>query len=39
LARAYVAGDLEFRGVHPADPYPLLRLLADDLRLRRPTAG
>jgi len=22
LARAYVAGDLEFRGVHPGDPYP-----------------
>lgn len=39
LVRAYVSGDLEFRGVHPADPYPLLRLLADDLRLRRPSAA
>lgn len=37
LARAYVAGDLELDGVHPGDPYPLLRALADDLHLRRPT--
>ena len=39
LARAYVAGDLQFRGVHSGDPYELLRLMADELHLRRPTAG
>ena len=39
LARGYVAGDLQLIGVHPADPYPLLRLFADELRLRRPAAG
>ncbi len=36
LARAYIAGDLEFTGVHPADLYPLLRSMADGLHLRRP---
>lgn len=39
LARAYVAGDLQFRGVHEADPYELLRAMADGLHLRRPTAA
>ena len=29
LARAYVAGDLEIHGVHPGDPYELLKALAD----------
>ncbi len=28
LARAYVAGDIEPVGVHPGDPYELLRALA-----------
>jgi cyclopropane-fatty-acyl-phospholipid synthase len=36
LARAYIAGDLEFSGVHPANLYPLLRAMADGLHLRRP---
>jgi cyclopropane-fatty-acyl-phospholipid synthase len=39
LARAYIAGDMDMTGVHPADPYPLLRLMDDELRLRRPTPG
>ncbi len=39
LARAYIAGDMDMTGVHPANPYPLLRLMAQELRLRRPTPG
>lgn len=38
LARAYVSGDLEMRGVHPADPYPLLCALADKMDFKRPPA-
>ena len=30
LARAYVAGDLDLVGAHPADPYPVLAAMADD---------
>lgn len=37
LARAYIAGDLEVHGVHPGDPYPLLRTLADDLVFTMPS--
>ena len=37
LVRAYVAGDLNFLGVHSADPYELLRRMDDDLHLRRPS--
>ncbi len=37
LSRAYVAGDLVARGVHPGDPYELLKLLADDLEFTRPS--
>jgi cyclopropane-fatty-acyl-phospholipid synthase len=37
LARAYIAGDLEVHGVHPGDPYPLLRALADDLVFTMPS--
>jgi cyclopropane-fatty-acyl-phospholipid synthase len=36
LARAYVSGDLLIDGVHPGNPYALLRLLGDDLEWRRP---
>jgi cyclopropane-fatty-acyl-phospholipid synthase len=36
MARAYVAGDLMVEGIHPGDPYPVLRLLENDLRWRRP---
>ncbi|MGZ4603233.1 MAG: class I SAM-dependent methyltransferase [Kineosporiaceae bacterium] len=38
LARAYVSGDLQVTGVHPGDPYPFLRRLADDLHWRMPDA-
>ncbi len=36
LARAYVAGDLVVDGVHPGDPYELLRDIAQ-VRFRRPS--
>ena len=38
LARAYVSGDLEVRGVHPGDPYQLLKALTDTLDFDRPPA-
>jgi len=38
LVRAYVSGDIELRGVHPGDPYDLLRALADKMDFRRPRA-
>src|SRR4051812_33762213 len=37
LARAYVSGDLELRGVHPGDPYELLKAL-NDVNITRPPA-
>lgn len=37
LVRAYVAGDLEFRGVHPGDPYALLSALDDRVDVGRPS--
>jgi cyclopropane-fatty-acyl-phospholipid synthase len=37
LARAYVAGDLEARGVHPGDPYELLKTLTYNFEFKRPT--
>ncbi|HEX2808526.1 MAG TPA: class I SAM-dependent methyltransferase [Kineosporiaceae bacterium] len=36
LARAYVSGDLLIDGVHPGNPYAVLRLLGEDLEWRRP---
>jgi cyclopropane-fatty-acyl-phospholipid synthase len=36
IARAYVSGDLELLGVHPGDPYPLLKTMSEELNLRRP---
>ena len=36
MARAYVAGDLIISGVHPGDPYELLRMMSDEVRFRRP---
>jgi cyclopropane-fatty-acyl-phospholipid synthase len=36
MARAYVQGDLEVSGVHPGNPYDALRLIEDELVLRRP---
>ncbi|TFD54554.1 methyltransferase domain-containing protein [Cryobacterium frigoriphilum] len=38
LARAYIAGDLELHGVHPGDPYELLKALAESLVFTRPSA-
>src|ERR1700756_845332 len=38
LARAYVSGDLEPHGVHPGDPYELLKALASKLEFKRPPA-
>ncbi len=38
MARAYVSGDLETHGVHPGDPYPLLRTMAEKLSFKRPPA-
>ena len=38
LARAYVSGDVDMHGVHPGDPYELLRALADKMEFKRPPA-
>ncbi|SDL72345.1 class I SAM-dependent methyltransferase [Tessaracoccus oleiagri] len=37
LVRAYLSGDLELEGVHPGDPYEILRLVRDRLELRIPS--
>ncbi|MGH9093632.1 MAG: class I SAM-dependent methyltransferase [Acidimicrobiales bacterium] len=37
MARAYIAGDLHAEGVHPGDPYEAMRVMAYQLRFRRPT--
>lgn len=39
MARAYVTGDLAIEGVHPGDPYELLRTMADELHWHRPDAA
>ncbi|MEH3142779.1 MAG: class I SAM-dependent methyltransferase [Mycobacterium kyogaense] len=38
MARAYISGDLDMRGVHPGDPYPLLNALTEKLDYKRPSA-
>ncbi|HEV7185104.1 MAG TPA: class I SAM-dependent methyltransferase [Leifsonia sp.] len=38
LARAYIAGDLDIHGLHPGDPYELLKALAESLEFARPPA-
>ncbi|OBK79410.1 class I SAM-dependent methyltransferase, partial [Mycobacterium sp. 1164985.4] len=38
LARAYVSGDLVPHGVHPGDPYELLKSLDDKMDFKRPPA-
>ncbi len=38
IARAYISGDLQTYGVHPGDPYELLRMLADRVDFKRPSA-
>ncbi len=37
LARAYVAGDLDFVGVHPGDPYSALQALSANLSFAKPS--
>ena len=37
MARAYIKGDLEIEGVHPGDPYEMLKAIDDDLQ-RQPAA-
>lgn len=36
IARAYLQDDLEFEGVHPGNPYALIRSI-DDLQIRTPS--
>ena len=36
IARAYLQDDLEFEGVHPGNPYDLIRSI-DDLQIRTPS--
>ncbi|WP_330227967.1 class I SAM-dependent methyltransferase [Nocardia sp. NBC_00508] len=37
MARAYIAGDMTASGVHPGDPYEILRAM-DGLKFHRPSA-
>ncbi len=37
MARAYLSGDLEMQGVHPGDPYEVLKLVRGNLEFRMPT--
>jgi cyclopropane-fatty-acyl-phospholipid synthase len=37
IARAYIAGDLETYGVHPGDPYELLKTLTDRVDFKKPS--
>lgn len=39
MARAYISGDLEISGVHPGDPYPILKVMGNGLKFKRPTAA
>ncbi len=39
MARAYIQGDLEVEGVHPGNPYKVLKLIEDQLHPRRPAPG
>jgi len=39
MARAYIAGDLEIHGVHPGDPYELLKSLTGELVFKLPPPG
>ncbi|PRI15017.1 SAM-dependent methyltransferase [Mycobacterium shigaense] len=38
IARAYISGDLQACGVHPGDPYELLKTLTDRVQFKRPSA-
>src|SRR6201996_4409347 len=37
IARAYVSGDLQTYGVHPGDPYELLKTLTEKVEFKRPS--
>ncbi|MHA6512846.1 class I SAM-dependent methyltransferase [Tessaracoccus sp. Z1128] len=37
MVRAYLAGDLELLGVHPGNPYEMLKLMQDRLKFRMPS--
>ncbi|TCC02771.1 SAM-dependent methyltransferase [Kribbella soli] len=37
LVRAYVMGDLEITGVHPGNPYDLMRMMLNQFHFHRPT--
>ncbi|MGH3413040.1 MAG: class I SAM-dependent methyltransferase [Marmoricola sp.] len=37
IGRAYVSGDIDLTGAHPADPYPALKLVQKGLKFRAPT--
>jgi cyclopropane-fatty-acyl-phospholipid synthase len=39
MARAYVSGDLRLHGVHPGDPYEVLRVIQNNLVFRTPSAS
>jgi cyclopropane-fatty-acyl-phospholipid synthase len=36
MARAYIKGDLDIEGVHPGDPYEMLKVIDDGLQVNRP---
>jgi cyclopropane-fatty-acyl-phospholipid synthase len=38
IARAYISGNLQPYGVHPGDPYELLKAMADRVDFKRPSA-
>jgi len=37
LVRAYLQNDIEIEGVHPGNPYPLMRLFEDDMHVHKPS--
>ncbi|MFK4089064.1 class I SAM-dependent methyltransferase [Kribbella sp. NPDC020789] len=37
MVRAYVMGDLEITGVHPANPYEFMRMMLNQVHFERPT--
>lgn len=37
MARAYVSGDMNAQGIHPGDPYEILKAMSE-LKFRRPSA-
>ncbi|WP_020392843.1 SAM-dependent methyltransferase [Kribbella catacumbae] len=37
MVRAYVQGDLEIEGIHPGDPYDLMKMMLNHVHFERPT--